>query len=201
MKNPINFKSTDCTEDSAKLFKLQYELILDKAYRVALRLTRNSADAEDLVQEAALKSFCGFHTFQADTNFNAWFLRIMTNTFFTRCRKKQVKVELIDLQDDALLERYKAREASWHDADDDVATCLNCKKCIENIAATIEALPLEYRVVSVLYFMDELSYQEIADVTSCPVGTVRSRVHRSRISLQKSLWRVAREQGIFAKQA
>ena len=201
MKHPINFVSAACPTDLAKLFQLHFELVLGKAYGVALRLTRNSADAEDLVQEAALKSFCGFHTFQAGTNFNAWFLRIMTNTFFTRCRKKQVKVELIDLQDDALLERYKTCEANRHNADDDLATCLNCKKCIENIAATIEALPLEYRVVAALYFMDELSYQEIAEVTSCPVGTVRSRIYRSRIILQKSLWRVAKEQGIFVKQA
>ena len=202
MKNPINVVTAPClSPDSAKLFQLHFELILGKAYGVALRLTRNSADAEDLVQEAALKSFSGFHTFQVDTNFNAWFLRIMTNTFFTRCRKKQVKVELIDLQDDALLERYKAREASRHNADNDVATCLNCKKCIENIAAAMAELPLEYRVVAALYFMDELSYQEIADVTSCPVGTVRSRLHRSRIILQKSLWRVAKEHGIFARLA
>ena len=70
----------------------------------------------------------------------------------------------------------------------------------EHIAAAMKELPSEYRVVTALYFMDEFSYREIADIIDCPVGTVRSRLHRGRKILQKLLWRVAREQGIVSKQ-
>ena len=202
MENPINFEPAACPEDLAKLFESGLEPILGVAYGVALRLTHNPADAEDLVQEAAIKSFCGFHTFQAETNFKAWFLRIMTNAFFTRCRKKQVEPELIDLEDDAALYLYNKKcEAGLREADDNPAMRLLRKMDAEYIAAAMADLPLEYRVVAALYFMDEFSYQEIADIINCPVGTVRSRLHRGRRILQKSLWRVAEEQGIVAGQA
>lgn len=187
-------------KDEAELFESNLEPILGAAYGVALRLTRNAADAEDLVQQAAVKSFCGFHTFQAGTNFKAWFLRIMTNAFFKSCRKKQGEPKMIDLEDDAALYLFcKTREAGLHEASDNPGAVLLRKMNAEQIAAMIDELPLEYRVVAVLYFMDEFSYREIADIIDCPVGTVRSRLHRGRRMLQKSLWRIAQEQGIVAE--
>ncbi len=184
---------------SAKLFESNLEPILGVAYGLALRLTRNSADAEDLVQETAVKSFCGFHTFQAGTNFKAWFLRILTNTFFKRYKKKRDEPEMIDLEDDSALYLYnKTCEAGLHEASDNPGEVLLRKMDAEHIAAAMAELPLEYRVVAALYFMDEFSYQEIADIIDCPVGTVRSRLHRGRRILQKSLWCVAKEQGIVA---
>ena len=185
---------------TAELFESSLEPILGTAYGVALRLTRNPADAEDLVQEAAVKSFCGFHTFQAGTNFKAWFLRILTNNFFKKYQKKKSEPEIIDLEDDAVLYLYnKTCEAGLHDADNNPAIMLLRKMDAEHIAAAMEDLPTEYQVVAALYFMDEFSYQEIADIIECPVGTVRSRLHRGRRILQKSLWRVALEQGIVAE--
>ena len=184
---------------AAKLFESNLKPILGMAYGVALRLTRNPADAEDLVQEAAVKSFCGFHTFQAGTNFKAWFLRILTNTFFKKYKKKQGEPELIDLEDDSALYLYnKTCEAGLHEANDNPAAALLRKMDAEHIAAAMAELPVEYRVVAALYFMDEFSYQEIAEIIDCPVGTVRSRLHRGRRKLQKLLWRVAEEQGIVA---
>jgi RNA polymerase sigma-70 factor, ECF subfamily len=184
---------------TAELFEAHLEPILGTAYGVALRLTRNPADAEDLVQEAAVKSFCGFHTFQAGTNFKAWFLRILTNNFFKKYQKKKSEPEIIDLEDDAALYLYnKTCEAGLHEAPDNPGAVLLRKMDAEQIAAAMANLPLEYRVVAALYFMDEFSYQEIADIMECPVGTVRSRLHRGRRILQKSLWRVAEEQGIVA---
>ncbi len=185
---------------AAKLFESNLEPILGIAYGVALRLTRNPADAEDLVQEAAVKSFCGFHNFQAGTNFKAWFLRIMTNVFFKRCRKKRCEPEIVDLEEDSALYLYnKTCEAGLHEASDNPGAVLLRKMDAEHIAAAMAELPLEYRIVAALYFMDEFSYQEIADIIDCPVGTVRSRLHRGRRILQKSLWRVAQEQGIVSK--
>jgi RNA polymerase sigma-70 factor (ECF subfamily) len=69
----------------------------------------------------------------------------------------------------------------------------------EQVSRAIAALPEDYRVVSVLYFMEEFSYQEIAAMVDCPVGTVRSRLHRGRRMLQKALWHVAERQGIVAE--
>ena len=190
------------TEVTAKKFESNLEPILGLAYGVALSLTRNPSDAEDLVQEAAVKSFCGFHTFEAGTNFKAWFLRIMTNAFYKKYNKKQKEPEVVDLEDDLTLYLYnKTCEAGIHGADENPAEILFRKMDSKRIAAAIADLPVEYRVVAALYFMNELSYQEIADIIDCPVGTVRSRLHRGRKLLQKSLWRVAEEQGIVAEQS
>ncbi len=184
-------------DNAVELFESNLEPILGVAYGVALRLTHNPADAEDLVQETVVQSFCGFHTFQTGTNFKAWFLRIMTNAFFKRCRKKRCEPQIIDLEDDSALYLYnKTCEAGLHDANDNPGMVLLRKMDAEHIATAMSELPLEYRMVAALYFMDEFSYQEIADIIDCPVGTVRSRLHRGRRKLQKSLWRVAQEQGI-----
>ena len=186
-------------EGAAKMFESNLEPILGLAYGVALHLTRKPEDAEDLVQEASVKSFCGFHTFEAGTNFKAWFLRIMTNAFLRRCKKKRCEPELVDLEDESALYLYNQTcEAGWHDIHDDPATILLRKMDAEQIRTAMAELPLEYRVVAALYFMDEFSYGEIAEITECPIGTVRSRLHRGRKLLQKALWRVAEEQGIVA---
>ncbi len=163
-------------------------------------MTHNAADAEDLVQETAVKSFCGYHNFQAGTNFKAWFLRILTNAFYKRCKKKRCEPEIVDLEEDSALYLYnQTRIAGLHKGCDDPATILLRKMDAEHIAAAMKELPSEYRVVTALYFMDEFSYQEIAEIIDCPVGTVRSRLHRGRKILQKLLWRVARERGVVSK--
>lgn len=187
-------------KSAAESFESNLEPILGVAYGVALHLTHNAADAEDLVQEAAVKSFCGFHNFEAGTNFKAWFLRILTNAFYKRCKKKRCEPETVDLKDDSALYLYnKTCEAGLRGASDNPGAVFLRKLDAEHIAAAMAELPLEYRVVAALYFMDEFSYQEIAGIIDCPVGTVRSRLHRGRRKLQKSLWRVAEEQGIVTE--
>jgi RNA polymerase sigma-70 factor (ECF subfamily) len=173
--------------------------VLDLAYRTALHLTRNPLDAEDVVQEASLRAFRAFHTFQQGTNFKAWFLRILTNQFLQGYRKQRREPELVDVEDVEALYLYaKTRGAGLHSVTPDPAHLLMSKLDQEQVSAALAALPDEYRTVSVLYFMEELSYQEIADMVGCPVGTVRSRLHRGRKLLQKALWRVAEEAGIPA---
>jgi RNA polymerase sigma-70 factor (ECF subfamily) len=185
---------------AAELFESNLEPILGVAYGVALHLTHNAADAEDLVQEAAVKSFCGFHNFQPGTNFKAWFLRILTNAFYKRCKKKRCEPEIVDLEENSALYLYNQTcKAGLHKVSDDPATDLLRRIDAEHITAMMKLLPSEYRIVTVLYFMDEFSYQEIAEIIDCPVGTVRSRLHRSRKTLQKLLWRFAEEQGIVSK--
>ena len=173
------------------------EPILGSAYGVALRLSRNRADAEDLVQEAAFQACRGFHTFQPGTNFKAWFFRILTNCFYYRYRRQRREPQLVDVEDAA--ELYMIHKAAAHglmgDGDDPAARVLD-KIGEEHVAEAIEALPAEFRVVCALHFMEDLRYQEIAEILECPVGTVRSRLHRGRRLLQKVLWHAAHEHGV-----
>ncbi len=171
--------------------------VLDQAYRTAMHFSRNRLDAEDLVQEASLRAFRAFHTFQPGTNFKAWFLRILTNQFLQGYRKQRREPQLVDV--DAVQPLYlysKTREAGLHSMSPDPAHLLMSKLDVEQVSAALAALPEEYRTVSVLYFMEDLSYKEIADMVGCPVGTVRSRLHRGRKVLQRALWQVAEEAGI-----
>lgn len=173
--------------------------LLGAAYGTALHLTRNREEAEDLVQEAAVQAFRAFHSFQPGTNFKAWFFRILTRLFFNQYRKKRREPEFADLEDAPELYLYtQTRSAGLHERNTDPATLVLTRMDSEQIGRAIAALPEDYRVVSSLYFMEEFTYQEIAEMVECPLGTVRSRLHRGRKMLQKALWQIAEAQGILA---
>lgn len=185
--------------DPNATFEALLEPILDGAFGTALRFTRNRADAEDLVQEAALLACRGFGTFDRSGNFKAWFFRILTNCFYSKYRKSKrrgTEVELEDLPDLYLYSRTAA--VGLHARHEDPATLLMGKLATEQVEEAIAALPDEYRVAATLYFIQDFSYQEIAEVVGVPVGTVRSRLHRGRRLLQKALWVIAEEQGIVS---
>jgi RNA polymerase sigma-70 factor (ECF subfamily) len=167
-----------------------------------MRLTRNQADAEDLVQEAALLAYRAFDSFETGTNFRAWFLRILTNCYYSKRRREKCRPVTSDLDDTPDLYLYaRSGQAGFPTQGPDPAAELLEKLGTERIVAAITRLPDEYRVVSTLYFMDDLSYEEIARVLECPVGTVRSRLHRGRKMLQKALWQIAEEDGIVTQHA
>ncbi len=179
--------------------------ILDQAYGVALRLTRNPADAEDLVQEAALLAFRGFATFVRGTNFRAWFLRILTNAFLSSRRRQRPEDHAVSLDEapppSALLQRRAHETVTGEPAEGalrgaDVVRDVLGRLEGEQVAAAVDALPDEFRAVAALYFLQDLSYQEIADVLGIPVGTVRSRLHRGRALLQRNLWEIAVDHGL-----
>jgi RNA polymerase sigma-70 factor, ECF subfamily len=173
--------------------------ILGPAYGTALHMTRNREDAEDLVQEAAVQAFRAFGTFEEGTNFKAWFFRILTNLFLNKYRQKQREPQLVEFEDAPELYLYtQTRQSGLHAWCADPAALVIRKMDAEHVADAIAALPEEFRTVCALYFMQEFSYQEIAEVLDCPVGTVRSRLHRGRRALQRTLWQVAQEQGIPA---
>jgi RNA polymerase sigma-70 factor, ECF subfamily len=176
--------------------------LLAAAYGTALHMTRHRDDAEDLVQEATLQAFRAFHTFQAGTNFKTWFFRILTNLFIHKYRKKprEPELEKLDERADApILYLYRQmRDMGLHSWNSDPAAFVIDKLEATQVAAAIAALPEEYRIVAALYFVEEFSYQEIADIVACHVGTVRSRLHRGRRMLQRALWRVAEDQGVLA---
>jgi RNA polymerase sigma-70 factor (ECF subfamily) len=171
--------------------------VLEPAFRTALRMTGNRHDAEDLIQEASLAAYRGFATFQAGTNFRAWFFRIMMNSYLTTRRRARPETSMDDLEDShAAYFFMRTAEAGLHARYADPAATTIGQMTQDDVASALDALPEEFRVVCTLYFMDDLAYQEIADILALPVGTVRSRLHRGRKMLQKRLWKVAEDQGI-----
>jgi RNA polymerase sigma-70 factor (ECF subfamily) len=174
--------------------------VLPTAYGYALRLTRNRADAEDLVQDSALRAFRAMTTFEAGTNFKAWIFRILTRCFWANHRSRQRRPNTVDFDDTPDLYLY-ARSAEhglpWQG--EDPARTLIDRLGTERVAEAIAQLPEEYGVVCTLYFMEDFAYHEIADVLEVPVGTVRSRLHRGRKMLQKALWCLAEESGIVTE--
>jgi RNA polymerase sigma-70 factor (ECF subfamily) len=191
-------------DDVAAEFEALLAPVLDRAYGVALRLTRDPADAEDLVQDAALLAFRGFRTFARGSNFRAWFLRILTNAFISGKRRNRPEDTAVSLDEppNAYLQRQaqallRDEEAGpMHEAAGDIVRTVLGRIASEEVAAAIDALPEEFRVVSALYFLEDLSYREIADIAGVPIGTVRSRLHRGRALLQQRLWRLAEDHGI-----
>ena len=176
------------------------EPVLDGAYGLALHMCRNRDDAQDIVQEAALSAFRAFHTFQSGTNFRAWFFRIVTNCFRQKYRKAQRSPQTTDLEDAPDLYLFcRTADVGLHAQSDDPATLVMEQLTTEQVSAAVEALPEDYRVAAALYFFEELSYEEIAGILECPIGTVRSRLHRGRKLLQKALWQIAEQQGIIAE--
>ena len=173
--------------------------LLDAAYRTAYRLSGNAGDAEDLVQDASLLAWRGFGSFEAGTNFRAWFFRILTNAFYSRYRKTRREGRAVELEE--VPELYLWRQSSVAGLSDvlqDPAAALLARLDAEEVNAAIAALPEEYRVVAALYFMDDLPYQEIAEMLGIPIGTVRSRLHRARRQLQRALWKTAVERGLVS---
>jgi RNA polymerase sigma-70 factor (ECF subfamily) len=181
-------------------FETLFTGVFRQAYGTALRLTRSPADAEDVVQEAALSAFRAFHSFVPGTNFKAWFFKILTNCFFMRYRRAKRRPSTVDLDDTPDLYLYaRSAEAGLPSTGPDPAALLIERLGTERVVQAIEELPEEYRVVATLYFMQDFAYHEIAEVLGCPVGTVRSRLHRGRKMLQKALWHVAQECGVIAE--
>src|SRR5438876_12406577 len=176
--------------------------LLGRAYGLALRLLRNRADAEDLVQEAALGACRGYATFQPGTNFKAWFFRILTNCYYDRHRRQRHEGPPVEFDETPELYLYsQMAELGLHLGVADPAQALLDRLDSAQIEAALQGLPREYRMVSTLYFIEDFPYEEIAGILGIPLGTVRSRLHRGRKILQKLLWRVAVERGLVPDRA
>ncbi len=168
-------------------------------YSAALRMTRNPADAEDLVQETYLKAYRAFASFKEGTNLKAWMYRILTNTFINGYRAKKRRPEESDLDDVEDLYLYRRlggleaartgrsaeEEALEHFTDD-------------TVKAALESLPEPFRMAVLLADVEGFSYKEIADILDTPIGTVMSRLHRGRRRLQKALFEFGVERGLVA---
>ena len=172
--------------------------MLEVAYGYAVKLTRNRDDAMDLVQEASVQAFKSIHTFQAGTNFKAWYMKILTNKFYKSKAREARRGTTVALDDAEDLYLYvESAKAGVRDTAAQVLDSLDQ----EEVQRALDALPEEFRVVCLLYFMNDFSYEEIAQAAEIPIGTVRSRLHRGRRALQKQLWEIAKERGIVAETA
>ncbi len=188
---------TEPGSTAADNFTSLLESVLEPAYRTAYHLTRNEADAEELVQEAALLAYKGFDRFELGTNFKGWFMTILRNRFISGYRKKQREVPTVDLEDAPDLYMYnKSLESGLATQTSAPAKYIIERLDVEQVATALSELPMEFREAATLYFTQNMSYQEIADVLGVPVGTVRSRLHRGRKLLQKKLWSLAEDYGL-----
>jgi len=177
-------------------FEMMLRTVVNAAFGVALRLTGNRQDAEDLVQEAALAALRGRNTFRAGSNFKAWFFKIVMNRFYTAHRKERSLTSIEDVEDAHEMYLYeRTAEAGLFQRSDPVQATIG-RLATEDIAAALASLPDEFRTVCTMYLMDDFSYEEIAEMLGIPLGTVRSRLHRGRRMLQKRLWQLAVDQGI-----
>jgi len=170
--------------------------LLDSLYGAALRMTRNPADAEDLVQETMLRAYRAFDRFEAGTNLKAWLFRILTNAYINVYRRRQrepQKVSSDELEDFDLYQELKDHDPSW----DETPENLVLDNLVDSdILQSIEDLPEQFRLAVVLSDIEGFTYAEMAEIMDVPMGTVMSRLHRGRKALQKRLWELARERGI-----
>jgi RNA polymerase sigma-70 factor (ECF subfamily) len=171
-------------------------------YSAALRMTRNQADAEDLVQEAYLRAYRSFHTFKEGTNLRAWLFRILTNAYINKYRAKQRRpqeTDLADVEDLYLYRRLGAFETA--------AAAMSAEEQFldmftdDEVKRALEDLPENFRLPVLLADVEGFAYKEIAEMLDIPIGTVMSRLHRGRKAMQRALYDYAEARGITSPPA
>jgi len=171
-------------------------------YTAALRMTRNPAEAEDLVQETYLKAYRSFESFKEGTNLKAWLYKILTNTFinaYRARRRRPEQSELDDVEDLYLYRRLGGLEAAaaGRSAEEEVMDLFTDVE----VKDALESLPEQFRMAVLLADVEGFSYKDIADIMDVPIGTVMSRIHRGRRALQKVLYDFGQARGLVAQES
>jgi RNA polymerase sigma-70 factor (ECF subfamily) len=168
---------------------------LDAMYGVACKLTRNPTEAEDLVQDAFVKAMRARSQFHAGTNLKAWLFRILTNTFINKYRRGGLERSVLDGPDaDPLADGWVSASTMRQLRDPETLALMPLVE--KEIQHALDALPAEFKMAVILCDVEEFSYEEIAQIMGCPIGTVMSRLHRGRKLLQRALYNHALALGI-----
>ncbi len=165
---------------------------MDFLYNYALRMTYNRADAEDLVQETFLKAFRFWESYEKGTNIRAWLFRIMKNAYINRYRKEKKEPETVEYEE---VENFYNSVRETASESSDLQETLYNNLLEDDVATAIAELPEDFRTVVILCDIEGLTYEEVAEFVDCPIGTVRSRLHRGRKLLRAKLLDYARKRG------
>jgi RNA polymerase sigma-70 factor (ECF subfamily) len=208
MLRPCSMRGNPASEvmQHSSDFEAQLTGVLDRLYAAALHLTKNRADAEDLVSEAVTRALKHRDSLRDPASFRGWIFRILTNTFISNCRKNRNCPEIspADMDGDSeadfwLFDRLHQPLLLFWGANPEQEFLNNVLR--EDLAKALDKLPEEYRIVVLLSDVEGFSYPEIAAILDIPLGTVRSRLARGRSRLQKSLWQQAIDTGFVTDPA
>ncbi|WP_297453130.1 sigma-70 family RNA polymerase sigma factor [uncultured Corynebacterium sp.] len=192
-------RTDESDEELAQRFERDAMPLLDQLYGAALRMTRNPADAEDLVQETYIKAFQGFRSYKPGTNLKAWMYRILTNAYINNYRKAQrrpAEYATDDITDSQIAETASHTSMGLRSAEVEALE----KLPDEEIRDALMSLKEDYRMVVYYADVEGLPYKEIAEIMDTPIGTVMSRLHRGRKQLRDALHNVAVERGFLKEE-
>jgi RNA polymerase sigma-70 factor (ECF subfamily) len=189
-------RKSEKTATERRLFEAEARPHLDTLYSTALRLTRSPVDAEDLVQDTLVRAYRFFDRFEAGTNFKAWLLRIQMNAFVNRYRRSVRERQVFEGPMAAPVGEGVMSRATMRGLTDPVGDAQR-QLIAREISRAFDELSDDARTMVLLADVEELSYREIAEVIGCPIGTVMSRLHRARKTLQSSLQKHAAQLGII----
>ena len=190
----------DNTEKIAKdkVFEEEFLPQIDALYNFAYHLTYSEEDANDLVQEAYMKAYRFINNYEVVTNAKAWLFRILKNAFINDYRKKNKQPTKVDYEE---IVNFHNEEDTNFSSYDDLRTEMFDKMMGDEVTTAINSLPVDFRTVILLCDIEGFTYEEISKIINVPIGTVRSRLHRSRNMLKEKLREYAAEYGYSDKRS